>query len=114
MATDGFVERRKSCRIDKEYSAYIKVGKDKPISCTVRNISSMGAFLEFQVPASVPPRFNIVIPEYWFEAQCEVRHATIHGVGVHFMTNRREAVSRFASPYGTSDQKDSGRHIQRP
>lgn len=109
MTARAFAERRKSCRIEQDHPAYIKIGKSAPIPCTVRNISSMGAFLALKEPQILARRFKIVIPEHWFEAQCEIRHVSTDGIGVLFTTNRREAVARFASPYGPLHRQDHSR-----
>jgi hypothetical protein len=64
----------------------------------------MGAFLEFGRRTIVPKNFKLILPEHSFEAHCDVRHKTKTGVGVLFMSNRREASAHFASPFnGSSD-----------
>lgn len=80
--------------------AICRVSEHEAVRCRVRNISSMGAFIEFERPTIVPRQFKLIVPEHWFEAECEVRHAGSHEIGVLFKTNRREALARFPSPFG--------------
>lgn len=98
-ATPQVVERRKHCRVDLNLNAKIRVPSGSYLSCTVKNVSSMGAYVEFDGPTIVPDNFKLVIPDCWFEANCQVRHAHPHGVGVVFTSNRREALARFSSPF---------------
>lgn len=66
----------------------------------MRNISTMGALVEFQHATILPSRFKLLVPEHWFEADCEVRHSAPREVGLLFTSNRREALARFSSPFG--------------
>ena len=54
------------------------------IPCIVRNISVGGALLEVEEPKQVPNRFRLVIDADSFEADCDIRHRTAHGVGIYF------------------------------
>lgn len=54
------------------------------LPCIVRNISVGGALLEVDEPKHVPNRFKLVIDADSFEADCDIRHRTEHGVGVFF------------------------------
>jgi hypothetical protein len=102
-AVPNLVERRKNCRVDLNLKARIRVPNGSSVSCTVKNISSMGAYVEFDGPTLLPDNFKIMIPDYWFEANCQVRHAHSEGVGVMFTSNRREALARFSSPFAHDD-----------
>lgn len=94
-----FVERRKTCRLEINLDGIVKSRTGATIPCTVKNVSSMGAFLEFERPTILPKQFKLAIAQHMFEAECEVRHRTPTCVGVLFSSNRREALACFASPF---------------
>ena len=54
------------------------------IPCIVRNISMGGALLEVRDPKQVPNRLTLLIDADSFEADCDIRHRTAHGVGIYF------------------------------
>ena len=93
---DRPLERRKARRYDVNFKAKVGLKADKPTSCTVRNISSLGALLEFDAPVGVPRHFRISIESPRFSADCEVRHRTGNAVGVMFTSNRDEARNLFS------------------
>jgi PilZ domain len=65
------------------------------VDCTVRNISAMGALIEFREPTRLPNTFRLAIPSAMFSADCEVRHQEGRMVGVMFVSNRMEALAAF-------------------
>lgn len=103
MSEPIVIERRKSCRVEQNLEAYVVTPEGTRLSCVVRNVSSMGAYIDFRGSLPHCDRFKLVIPGHWFAASCEIRHRTGLGAGVHFTSNRREALARFASPFGTGE-----------
>lgn len=91
-----FAERRSLVRREVSIPAKAGFRSGPPIRCTVRNISPMGAMLEFVDELNVPPTFRIVIDSEIFAADCEVRHVKGRNVGVMFTSNRLEAMARFS------------------
>jgi hypothetical protein len=89
------IERRGAPR--KEVNIPAKVGfRDlAPIACTVRNVSAMGALIEFDSDVVLPPTFRIIIESKMFWADCEVRHQKGRTAGVMFVTHRAEALAAF-------------------
>lgn len=92
------VERRKTGRLQTNIAGIAKSQTGEAAKCSIKNISPMGAFLSFEQPTIIPKQFKLLVPECWFEAECEVRHSSKNGVGVVFTSNRREALARFAIP----------------
>lgn len=58
--------------------------KGARIPCLVRNISLGGALLEVEDTHLVSINLTLIIDSDGFEADCEVRHRSKHGVGVYF------------------------------
>ena len=87
--------RRSMSRHDVTLLAKIGFRDLPPISCTVRNISPMGALLEFGGDIALPETFRIVIETKMFWADCEVRHHKGKTAGVMFISNRMEALAAF-------------------
>ena len=87
-------ERRTAVRTVVASEGWIEVAGQK-IYCSIANISSMGGLIVFGKPTVVPNSFRLFAPEYWFEADCEIRHRGPDRVGVLFTSNRQEALSRF-------------------
>lgn len=54
------------------------------VPCIVRNISTGGALLEVRDPRQVPTKLTLLIEADSFEADCDIRHRTAHGVGIYF------------------------------
>lgn len=88
-------ERRSYQRIDVNYRAVVRLADGTSISCRVKNISPMGALLEFSEARILPARFRLTIPDELFSAECEFRHQTGKSVGILFTTGRMEALARF-------------------
>lgn len=82
-------------RIEVDYRAVVHLPDGTQFACRVKNISPMGALLEFADNRSMPPAFRLTIPDELFSAQCEFRHQTDNAVGVLFTTGRMEALARF-------------------
>lgn len=90
------LERRKVRRRLVNYKAKAALKWDDPTPCIVRNISSLGALLEFTAEvADIPKRFRIAIQHPLFTAECELRHHTPTTAGVMFISNRSEASRLF-------------------
>ena len=88
-------DRRQSRRRDVSIPAKIGYRHQPPIACIVRNISPMGALLEFEDNIILPESFRIVIESKMFWADCEVRHHKGNAAGVMFTSNRMEALAAF-------------------
>ena len=91
-----FTDRRSMPRREVSIPAKVGFRSGPPVHCIVRNISPMGAMLEFIDEQNVPPTFRIVIDSEMFAADCEVRHVKGRNVGVLFTSNRLEAMARFS------------------
>ena len=87
-------ERRAAIRTAVASKGWIQVAGQK-FNCSIVNISAMGGLIVFEKPTFVPSTFRIFVPEYWFEADCEIRHRGPDRVGVLFTSSRQEAISRF-------------------
>jgi PilZ domain len=92
---EHYANRRQSRRRDVSIPAKIGYRHQPPIACTVRNISPMGALLEFSDNIVLPETFRIVIESKMFWADCEVRHRKGNAAGVMFTSNRMEALAAF-------------------
>ena len=90
------IDRRSLPRKDVALPAKVGFRSGPPIPCVVRNISPMGAMLEFSDELDVPDMFRIIIESEIFTADCEVRHIKGKNVGVLFTSNRLEAMARFS------------------
>ena len=62
----------------------------------MRNISPMGALLEFEMPVILPKRFRMQIPKDLFEVECDLRHNDGTMAGVLFINNRSGAMARYS------------------
>lgn len=70
-------------------------------TCFVRNISVGGALLEVAEPQLVSQRLTLIVDSDDFEADCEVRHRTAHGIGIYFnevRIGRNGQDTRYAGP----------------
>jgi PilZ domain len=92
---DQDADRRQTRRRDVSIPAKIGYRHQPPIACIVRNISPMGALLEFECDVALPESFRIVIESKMFWADCEVRHHKGNAAGVMFTSNRMEALAAF-------------------
>ena len=88
-------ERRTQARKDVAIAAKIGFRDQPPVPCMVRNITAMGAMLEFAQPIELPANLRIIIESEMFAADCEVRHQTGLRAGVLFTSSRLEAMARF-------------------
>ena len=88
-------ERRNVPRREVHLNAKAGLRYDAPVSCVVRNISAMGALIEFTEAVTVPKTFRISIDSAMFSAECETRHQSGNTVGVMFISNRMEALAAF-------------------
>jgi hypothetical protein len=88
-------ERRKTRRHIVNLPAKAGLKRDNPTPCVVRNISALGALLQFESPTRFPKHFRVAIDNPAFTAGCELRHATETTAGVMFISNREEASAFF-------------------
>ena len=88
-------ERRTFQRIDVDYRAIVRLPDGNSFPCRVKNISPMGALIEFPEARILPSIFRLTVPEAVFSAECEFRHQTDNCVGVLFTTGRMEALAKF-------------------
>ncbi|MEQ1672067.1 MAG: PilZ domain-containing protein [Hyphomicrobium sp.] len=88
-------DRRNAPRREVFLAAKAGIRFDAPVACIVRNISAMGALLEFSEPVIAPKTFRITIDSALFSADCELRHQNGRLVGVMFISNRMEALAAF-------------------
>jgi PilZ domain len=88
-------DRRTVARQNVSIPAKVGFRDRTPIACTVRNVSAMGALLEFGDDVLLPDNFRIIIESKMFWADCEVRHRKGRTAGVMFITNRMEALAAF-------------------
>jgi hypothetical protein len=88
-------ERRTYRRIDVHYRAIVRLADGTTRPCRVKNISPMGALIEFEDTDPLPPAFRMTIPDELFAADCEFHHQTDNTVGVLFTSGRMEALARF-------------------
>ena len=58
-----------------------------PAHCMVRNLSPIGALLEFNERLKVPFNFRLKIESKQLDIACRVRHQGEHGVGVTFIAD---------------------------
>ena len=77
------VETRIAPRVKIMKAAKIDYGGDK-YPCTVRDISSTGAALEFSDLLRIPDEFTLVIPEDRLRLPCHVVWRRDYRVGVQF------------------------------
>jgi hypothetical protein len=89
-------DQRAAVRRETELEARIRIADLPWIACTVRNISPIGALLEFAAPTILPPLFRLQIPGDRFEAECSLRHQSGIMAGVFFISNRGGATARYA------------------
>ena len=88
-------ERRTHPRHEVNYRGVVRFADGTSLPCRVKNISAMGALLEFSEARIMPANFKLTIPDELFSAECEFRHQTGQSIGVLFTTGRMEARARF-------------------
>ena len=89
------IDRRGAPRKDVNIPAKVGFRDLPPIPCTVKNVSAMGALIEFDRDIVLPETFRIIIESKLFWADCEVRHQKGRTAGVMFISNRAEALAAF-------------------
>jgi hypothetical protein len=89
------IDRRGAPRKEVHIPAKIGFRDLPPIACIVKNVSAMGALIEFSGDVVLPETFRIIIESKMFWADCEVRHQKGRSAGVMFITNRAEALAAF-------------------
>jgi hypothetical protein len=78
-----FNERRTDMRDRAPKKALVRFGRNSSGDCTVLDVSLTGARLKFEVPAEVPPRFEIRIDGGGWKA-AQVRWRARGEVGIEF------------------------------
>lgn len=89
-------EQRTHARRQVDLAARARVDCHPWLDCRVRNISPMGALLEFERPTILPRHFRLQIPGDLFETECDLRHQFDCQVGVLFVSNRAAAVAKYS------------------
>ena len=105
-------EQRRFGRRRALIHAFIVNKNGHRIPCIVRNISTGGALLEVRDPKLVPNRLKLLIDADSFEADCDIRHRTAHGVGIYFRDiriARHGCDTRFIGPRLESLQPTAAR-----
>ena len=90
----GSRDRRQFGRRRTQLHGFIVCVGRAPIPCLVRNISEGGALLEVDRQVRITSYFQLAIEADGFEADCEIRHQTEHGIGVYFREVRVEKGGR--------------------
>jgi hypothetical protein len=89
------IDRRGAVRKEVHIPAKVGFRDLAPIACMVRNVSAMGALIEFDSDVVLPQTFRIIVESKMFWADCEVRHQKGRSAGVMFISNRAEALAAF-------------------
>lgn len=95
------VENRRFGRRRALIHAFVVTKLGHRVPCIVRNISMGGALLEVEEPKQLPKSFKLVVDADSFEADCDIRHRTAHGVGIYFSAiriARNGCDTRFVGP----------------
>lgn len=87
-------DRRRFGRRRSLIHALVVTSKGTRVPCLVRNISTGGALLEVESPHLLTRLLTLCIEADGFEADCEIRHRTQHGIGVLFSDVRIAATGR--------------------
>jgi hypothetical protein len=77
-------ERRSELRHRTLKAGTISFNRGAGISCTVRNMSKIGANLEVVSPVGIPDDFTLLIESDHVLRQCHVRWRTGNRIGVAF------------------------------
>lgn len=80
------MERRKSQRLRTLKSGSVTFGFIPSIECTIRNMSSGGACLEFERRLKLPTDFSIIIRPELIRRSCHVAWQSSNRVGVQFVS----------------------------
>ncbi len=91
-------ERRAAHRFECNKSAIIQITREQRIACTVLNVSQSGALIGLSLPQILPQRFELLVAEDLFQAECDLRHQNGKRAGVMFTSRLAEAFARFSGP----------------
>lgn len=86
-------ERRYGPRREVSLAARVRAPKSPWLACTVRNISAMGALLEFAQTAMLSESLILQVPELLLELECSVCHCDGRSAGVQFTSNRQATLA---------------------
>ena len=86
-------EKRKHPRTEINEPAYVSSG-GSVMTCTVRNISAVGAAIDVENPAFVPPSFRLVMAD----------HSAVHECRIAWIQKNRIGVTFAAMPQGSHHQ----------
>ena len=78
-------ERRKFGRKDTHVEALVVAPGRNAVRCTIKNISQMGALLEFAAPFKCRSNFRLYVEGDKLDAQCQIRRQDGTSVGVEFV-----------------------------
>ena len=84
LAAQG-ADRRQFGRRSALWHAWIVTANKQRIACCIRNVSSGGALLELDVPATLPQKFDLLIEDRQLTIRCDLRHRGEHGIGISFV-----------------------------
>ena len=82
------VERRKTQRMKTLKTGSVSFGVVAIVDCTIRNVSTAGACLEFPCRPVLPRDFSMVIKPEYIRRSCRVSWQSGSRVGVEFMGRR--------------------------
>jgi len=82
------VERRKTQRMKTLKTGSVSFGVVAIVDCTIRNMSTAGACLEFSCRPVLPRDFSMVIKPEYIRRSCRVSWQSGSRVGVEFMGRR--------------------------
>jgi hypothetical protein len=81
-------ERRKAQRMKTLKTGSVSFGVAAIVDCTIRNMSSAGACLDFQCRPVLPKDFSMVIKPDYIRRTCRVAWQSESRVGVEFIRRR--------------------------
>lgn len=86
MSTGHGAERRKFGRKETNVEALAEAPGRGAVRCTIRNISRMGALVEFAAPFHSRSGFRLFVAGDMLDAQCQVRRQDGNSFGVEFVS----------------------------
>lgn len=86
MSHDFGIERRKFGRKDTSIEALAQAPGRPAVRCMIRNISQMGALVEFAAPFTCRTGFRLYVEGNRLDAQCQIRRQDGGAFGVEFVS----------------------------
>ena len=81
-------ERRRNPRQRVFKGGLIYYASAPAIDCLVRNVSPLGACLEFDGAVTVPDHFTLLIKPERLEWSCQIEWRSVKRIGVRFLSSR--------------------------